>query len=254
MQGYEAATYGERIAEVYDALYPAHDPAAIDLLAQLAGGGPALELGIGTGRIALPLRERGVDVRGVDASPAMVARLREKPLGREIPITFGDFVEPLPSGPHSLVYVVFNTFFALLTQEAQVSCFRNVSRVLAPGGVFLVQAFVPDLTRFVRDQNTETIKIEDGVVGIDVAMHDALNQRVKAQHLILSASGIRMYPVEVRYAWPSELDLMAQLAGLRLRHRWANWREEPFTAESANHISIYEKPTELGPNPPGGPD
>jgi SAM-dependent methyltransferase len=240
---YTASTYGDRIALEYDALYGGmfDIEATVGTLAELAGKGPALELGVGTGRIALPLAARGVAVHGIDASEAMVAQLRAKPGGAEVPVTMGDFADAPVEGEFSLVYVVFNTFFGLLVQDDQVRCFQNVARRLAPDGVFVIEAFVPDLTRFVRGQNTSTSRVELDRVVIDVSQHDPVNQRVMSQHVFITASGILMYPAQIRYAWPAELDLMARLAGLRLRHRWAGWRREPFTAASTGHVSVYQR-------------
>ena len=242
MNPYTAETYGERVAEVYDDWYRDYDEAAIGLLAELARDGRALELGIGTGRIALPLVERGVEVHGLDASPAMVERLRAKPNGAHLPVTFGDFTEVTVAGEFALIYVVFNTFFTLPTQDAQVRCFRNVAAHLAPGGCFLIEAFVPDVTRFDRGQTTRAVKVTTESVQLDVSQHDPMTQRVVSQHVLITDGQVRLYPVQLRYAWPAELDLMAQLAGLRLRERWGNWQRAPFTSESGKHISIYERP------------
>lgn len=243
MSDYTTSTYGDRIAEVYDELYGGmfDVEATVALLAELAGGGPALELGIGTGRVALPLAARGVPVHGIDASEAMVARLRAKPGGTAIPVTMGDFADVPVEGVFSLVFVVFNTFFGLLTQDDQVRCFQHVGRRLTPDGVFVLECFVPDPTRFVRGQSVSATRVEIDRVVMDVAQHDPLNQRVMSQHVHITAQGIRLYPVHLRYAWPSELDLMARLAGLRLRHRWGGWRREPFTAASDRHISVYAR-------------
>ena len=245
MKDFQESTYGDRIAEVYDDIYgglssPERVDPVVDVLSELAGDGPALELGIGTGRIALPLAERGVEVHGIDASEAMVAKLRQKPGGAEIPVTLGDFVEVGVEGRYSLVYVVFTTFFAPLTQEAQVRCFENVARRLTEGGVFLIEAFVPDLTRFVRGQNIQAGVIETDHVSIDLSRHDPVEQTVTSSHMYISESGMRLYPVKLRYAWPSELDLMARLAGMVLRHRWSDWQGSPFTASSTSHVSVYE--------------
>ncbi len=241
MEDYQVHTYGEKIAGQYDEWFGSYDPAAIDLLAELAQGGPALELGIGTGRIALPLQEKGVEVHGIDASEAMVARLRTKPGGDRIPVSMGDFSEVAVDRRFSLVYIPFNTFFALLTQEAQLKCFRNVSRRLLPNGVFLIEAFFPDIGRYREGgQTVRAIQIDVNQVRLDVARLDAVQQQIHAQQLILSNEGVRVFPVRLRFAWPSELDLMAQLAGMCLRQRWGGWDKSPFTNESGRHISIYE--------------
>jgi SAM-dependent methyltransferase len=239
MNPYDASTYGERIAEIYDDWHTSFEEAAITTLAELAAGGRALELGIGTGRIALPLAGRGIEVHGVDASPKMVAKLRAKPGGATIPVTIGDFADLDVKESFALVFVVFNTFFGLLTQEDQVRCFRGVARHLTGDGVFLIEAFVPDPARFTHGQNTQTLKVEDDLIALAVARHDAVHQRVMSQQVVITESGTRLYPVQLRYAWPSELDLMAQLAGLRLQHRWGGWQREPFTAASGKHVSVY---------------
>jgi SAM-dependent methyltransferase len=241
---YDIRTYGQRIADVYDEWYGAlwdeeTARAATSLLAELAGAGPALELGIGTGRVALPLRAAGVAVHGIDASESMVARLRAKPGGADIPVTIGDFATVPVDGRYPLIFVVFNTFFALLTQEDQLRCFGNVADHLTDGGVFLVEAFVPDLTRYTRGQNTSAIHVGTEQVRLDVARIDPVRQLIVSQHVLLTAEGVRLYPVQLRYAWPSEMDLMARLAGLRLRARWGGWRREPFTAASGSHVSVY---------------
>lgn len=241
MESYGADTYGERIAGVYDEWHPQADEAAIAALSELAQGGRALELGIGSGRIALPLQERGVQVAGIDASPAMVDKLRAKPGGEQIAVTIGDFADVAVEGQFALIYVVFNTFFALLTQEAQVRCFENVARHLTPAGVFVVEAFVPDLTLYAGGrQSVRAANLPLGEVRLDVAQLDPLSQQITNQHVVLREEGIRIFPVKLRYAWPAELDLMAQLAGMRRKQRWSNWEGAAFTADSGSHISVYE--------------
>ena len=240
MKDYDETTYGERIADVYDEWYAGLDPApAAETLARLAGGGPALELAIGTGRIALPLAARGVEVHGIDTSEAMVARLRAKPGGERIPVTMGDFADVGVEGRYALVYVAFNTFFALTSQEEQVRCFANVAAHLADGGIFVLEVFVPDLARFDRGQRVNATRVEADEVLLDLALHDPLTQSVSSQHVQIDASGVRLRPVQIRYAFPAELDLMARLAGLELRERWAGWSGEPFTAASGAHVSVY---------------
>ncbi len=242
----EPSTYGDRMAEVYDEIHvrlgaPEVVGPIAGALADLAGDGPALELGIGTGRVALPLAARGVAVHGLDASEAMVAKLREKPGGSAIPVTIGDFAQVGVEGRYPLIYVVFNTLFALTTQEAQIGCFRNVARCLADGGVFVVEAFVPDPARFDRGQRISAGLVETDRVSINLERHDAAAQTVASSFVYITEEGVRLYPVALRYAWPSELDLMAQLAGMRLRHRWAGWNRAPFTAASPAHVSVYER-------------
>jgi SAM-dependent methyltransferase len=205
-----------------------------------------LELAVGTGRIALPLSERGIDVHGVDVSEAMVARLRSKPGGEQVPVTIGNFADVPVEGQYALVYVVFNTLFALQTQEAQVRCFENVAAHLAESGVFVVEAFVPDLTRFDRDQRIETEQVGIDEAWLGLARHHPAEQRVKGQHVFLSSEETRFYPVHIRYAYPSELDLMARLAGLRLRDRFDGWRGKPFTGPTGTCVSVYERADDSG--------
>ena len=240
MNFYSDETYGERVAGVYDEWHSEYDPLAIDALAELAQNGKALELGIGTGRIALPLSERNVEVYGIDAAPSMISRLRSKPGADRITVTQGSFADVAVEGEFALVYVVFNTFFALSSQEEQVRCFRNVAARLTRGGCFVIEAFVPDLTRFDHGQGNWATKVTEDVVELDVGRHDQATQRVTSQKVVITDGNVRLYPVQIRYAWPSELDLMAQLAGMRLRERWSSWKREPFTSESGKHISIYQ--------------
>jgi SAM-dependent methyltransferase len=242
MEGYGPETYGDRIADVYESLYPNLDTeGAAGTLAELAKGGPVLELAIGTGRLALPLAERGLEVHGIDASEAMVAKLRAKPGGEGIPVAMGDFADVAVDGRYRLIFVAFNTFFALLTQADQVRCFANVAARLADGGVFVLEAFFPDLARFDRGQRTQATLVEVGRVMLDVSKHDPVEQRIDSQHVVITEEGTRLYPIGVRYAFPSELDLMARLAGLRLRDRWGGWQREPFTADSPRHVSVYSR-------------
>jgi SAM-dependent methyltransferase len=246
---YDASTYGERIAEVYDHWHtvPKNADAVVALLAGLAGRGPALELGIGTGRIALPLAQRGFEVHGIDASPAMVAKLRAKPGGDRIPVAIADFAAVPVEGRFALVFVVFNTFFGLLTQADQLGCFEAVARHLTDDGRFLIEAFVPDLSRFDRGQRVSALSVGADAVGLEASVHDPVAQRVTSQHVVMSKEGVQLYPVQLRYAWPSELDLMARLAGLRLRDRWGGWSREPFSAVSPSHVSVYERTTGADP-------
>jgi SAM-dependent methyltransferase len=242
MTDYGPATYGDRIAEIYDEAYvdlPTEQ--TVEFLAGLAGSGPVLELAIGTGRVALPLAERGLTVQGVDASDEMVAKLRAKPGGERIPVAMGDMADVAVDGRFSLVYLIFNTFFALLTQEDQLRCFRNVASHLADDGVFVLEAFFPDLGRFDRGQRVSTDQVGTEHVRINVDLHHSIDQRVDSVHVVLREDGIKIYPVRIRYAFPSELDLMAELAGLRLRERFGGWKHEPFTAQSGRCVSVYER-------------
>jgi SAM-dependent methyltransferase len=219
---------------------------AVAFLAAHAGSGPVLELAVGTGRVALPLAERGIDVHGIDASEAMVARLQSKQGGEAIPVTIGDFADVPVEGRYTLVYIVFNTFFALQTQEAQVRCFDSVAAHLTDDGVFVVEAFVPDLTRFDRDQRTETMQIGLDDAWLALARHHPAEQRVQGQHVFLSSEGTRFYPVYLRYAYPSELDLMARLAGLRLRDRFDGWGGKPFMGQTQSCVSVYGRADNRG--------
>ncbi len=238
---WQGADYGDRIAGVYDELYEDtfDKVAAVDFLAEKAGTGRVLELAIGTGRIALPLKAKGAAVSGIDISEAMVARLRAKPGGADIPVTIGNFAEVAVPDRFELIYLVFNTLFALTSQDEQIDCFRNVGQRLSDNGVFVVEAFVPDLTRFKRHQNTEVTDVQANRVMLDVSRHDPVQQTIASQHLIVTEEGTKMYPVFLRYIWPSEMDLMAKLGGLELRERYASWRREPFTSASSVHVSVY---------------
>jgi SAM-dependent methyltransferase len=243
MKDYDESTYGDRVADVYDEWYAGLDPGpAAATLAELARSGPALELAIGTGRVALPLAARGVEVHGIDASEAMVARLRAKPGGEAIPVTMGDFADVGVEGRFALIYIVFNTFFALFSQDDQVRCFANVAAHLADDGVFVIEAFVPELARFERGQRVNANRVETDLVILDVSLHDPVEQRVSSQHVVLQPDAVRLQPVAIRYAFPAELDLMARLAGLELRERWGGWEREPFTAASGQHVSVYARP------------
>jgi SAM-dependent methyltransferase len=241
MADYDETTYGERHAEVYDTLaeVPTDTDEAVGLLADLAGDGRALDLGIGTGRLALPLLARGIRIEGIDASPRMVEKLRSKPGGREIPVTMGNFAELAVDGRFSLIFVAFNTFFALLTQEDQLRCFASVAAHLEPRGAFVIEAFVPDLSRFDRGQRVQATDVNMELVRIDAARHDPVAQQIFGQHMVVTETGTRFYPVKLRYCWPTELDLMARLAGLMLEHRWGGWLKQPFSAASGKHISVY---------------
>jgi SAM-dependent methyltransferase len=234
--------YNQRLADVYDHWFGYFDEAAVGVLEGLAAGGRVLELGVGTGTVALPLAARGVRVEGIDASPEMLAALRAKPGGAELPVTLGDFAVVDVEGEFSLIYVVYNTLFALQTQEEQVRCFRNVAARLVTGGAFVVEAFVPDLSQLSAGRGVRLLHMTDERVGIKIFQHDPVGQKLKSRHVVFDQAGSRLFPVEVRYAWPSELDLMARLAGLRLRERWGDWRRGGFDAKSEKHVSVYERP------------
>ena len=241
MQGYDPmASFDTEAAEVYDDEPRGDEDAAVGFLQQLSAGGPALELAIGTGRIALPLTARGIQVDGIDLSPAMVAKLRAKPGGDQLSVTMGDFSEVAVPGTYPLIYLVYNTFFNLLAQDDQVRCFTNVAAHLTAGGQFVVEAFVPSYLHRLRDDqyvDAEAVGVTEAV--LDVGRHDPVAQRLDETHIVFTRDGVRLYPIVCRYAWPSELDLMARIAGLRLVDRWGGWNHEPFTAASRLHVSVY---------------
>ena len=237
--------FGERVAASYD------DPSdrmfqaevvgpAVSLLAELAGGGRALELAIGTGRIGLPLSQRGVPVHGIELSRAMAARLRGKPGGDAVAVTIGDMTTTRVDGTFTLAYLVFNTINNLTTQEAQVACFGNVARHLAPGGCFVIETAVPPLRQLPPGQDIQGYRAGPGRIVSYSFDHATQNYR---GHYAEFAGGTAEYrTIPFRYVWPSELDLMARLAGLRLRDRWAGWNREPFTTDSRSHVSVWEQP------------
>jgi SAM-dependent methyltransferase len=232
-----AARYDESAAEMFDE--EAVDP-VVDLLVEIAGGGRALELGIGTGRIALPLAQRGVPVQGIDMSKAMVARLHAKPGGEDIAVTIGDFATTTVDGSFSLAYLVFNTISNLTTQAAQVACFRNVAAHLEPGGCFVVEVGVPGLQRLPPGETIRAFHVSETRWGFDE--YDVVNQGLTSHHFEIVDGRVERLSVPFRYAWPSEYDLMAELAGLSLRERWGGWKREPFTSDSHKHVSVWEKP------------
>lgn len=247
MKGFGPGTFGERWADVYDTWtgsrsQRAGTDEAVGTLASLAGAGPVLELAIGTGRLALPLAARGLRVEGIDASEEMLAALRRKPGGEAIPVTVGDFADVGVDGAFGLVFVAFNTLFNLTTQDAQVRCFRNAAARLAPGGCFVVEAFVPDPASFADGQSVRAVDVDLDSAVLEVARHDAASQEIRYQYVVLTGEGVQVRPLHCRYAWPAELDLMARLAGLALRERWSGWDRAPFGPESRRHVSVYARP------------
>lgn len=238
--------FGERVAERYDeTTADMFDPAvldpAVDFLAGLAGEGAALELGIGTGRVALPLAARGVPVHGIDLSEAMVARLQAKPGADRISVTIGDFATTTVDARFSLAYVVFNTIMNLTTQDEQVACFANVAHHLEPGGCFVVEVMVPDLQRLPRGEVFRPFDVSESHLGFDE--YDVVHQGLVSHHFFCREDGLfERLSQPFRYVWPAELDLMARLAGMVLRERWGGWTREPFTSDSAHHVSAWEKP------------
>jgi SAM-dependent methyltransferase len=231
-----AARYDERTARLATA--EVLDP-IVDFLAGVAGDGSALELGIGTGRIALPLASRGVAVRGIDLSEAMVERLRAKPGGDELHVEIGDFASTRVEGTFSLVYLVANTIMNLTTQDAQVACFQNAADHLEPGGSFVIEVLVPGLQRLPPGERYQPFDVSPTHLGFDEI--DVATQRLTSHHYWIEDGSVEVSSPPFRYAWPSELDLMARLAGMSLRERWSDWGREPFTAESAKHVSVWEK-------------
>jgi len=225
-----------------DEFQPTVIGATVDLLAELARGGRVLELGIGTGRIAVPLAQRGFTVHGIDLSRAMVARLHAKPGGEAIPVAIGDFATTTVDGTFSLAYLVFNTIMNLTTQEAQVACFRNVAAHLEPGGCFLIEVMIPQLRRLPLGQTVVPYQVGPARCAFDI--YDCATQASSSNYVSIEGERGEYTSIPFRYVWPAELDLMAQLAGLRLRHRWEGWTRQPFTHESDQHISVWEKLTE----------
>jgi SAM-dependent methyltransferase len=233
------------VADRFDERY-AHqaDPAVVEpvveFLAALAGEGDALELGIGTGRIALPLARRGVRVHGIDLSEAMVARLRAKPGAEQIGVTIGDFATTTVDGRFSLAYLVFNTIGNLTTQDEQVACFQNVAAHLEPGGCFVIEVGVPGLQRLPSGETVRAFSVTPTYLGFDE--YDVASQGLISHHYTVVDGRLDLVSMPFRYVWPSELDLMARLAGMTLRERWSDWNREPFTSDSTKHISVWEKP------------
>ena len=232
-----AARYDESAAEMFD---PAVVDPVVDLLVEFAGSGRALELGIGTGRIALPLAQRGVPVHGIELSRAMVARLRAKAGGEDIGVTIGDFATTTVDGTFSVAYLVFNTILNLTTQAGQVACFRNVAAHLEPDGCFVIEVGVPGLQRLPPGETIRVFHVSETRWGFDE--YDVAIQGLTSHHFEIVDGRVERLSVPFRYAWPSELDLMAQLAGMRLRERWSGWERQPFTSDSRKHVSVWEKP------------
>jgi SAM-dependent methyltransferase len=232
-----AARYDESSAEMFD---PAVVDPVIAFLVELAGSGRALELGIGTGRIALPLAQRGVPVHGIELSKAMAAKLRAKSGAEDIGVTIGDFATTTVDGTFSVAYLVFNTISNLTTQAAQVACFRNIAAHLEPGGCFVIEVGVPELQRLPPGETFRVFHVSETRWGIDE--YDVANQGLTSHHFEIVDGRLERNSVPFRYTWPAELDLMAQLAGMNLCERWSGWKREPFTSDSRKHVSVWEKP------------
>jgi SAM-dependent methyltransferase len=236
--------FGERVAQRYDEssadmFQSAVVDPVVDLLADLAGHGAALELGIGTGRIALPLARRGIRVHGIDLSEAMVARLRAKPGAQQIGVTIGDFATTTVEGRFTVAYLVFNTIMNLTTQDGQVACFQNVAAHLEPGGCFVIEVMVPALQRLPPGETVRAFNLSATRLGFDE--YDVASQGLISHHYTVVDGNLEVDAPPFRYVWPSELDLMARLAGMTLRERWSGWKREPFTSDSTKHVSVWEK-------------
>ena len=239
-----AARYDELSADMFD---PAVVEPVVDFLAGLAGDGAALELGVGTGRIALPLARRGVRVHGIDLSEAMVARLRAKPGAELVGVTIGDFATTTVEGRFAVAYLVFNTIGNLTSQDEQVACFRNAAAHLEPGGCFVIEVGVPQLRRLPPGETVRAFTLTPTHLGFDE--YDLVSQGLISHHYRVEDGRLEVSSLPLRYVWPSELDLMARLAGMTLRERWGGWRREPFTGDSIRHVSVWEKPAAAGGRP-----
>ena len=236
--------FGERVAERYDETSadmfdPAKVAPVVEFLAELASDGSALELGIGTGRIALPLAQRGIHVHGIDLSEAMVARLRAKPGADQIDVTIGDFATTKVEGKFSVAYLVFNTIMNLTSQDEQVACFQNVAAHLQPGGCFVIEVGIPDLQRLPPGETVRAFTVTAERLGFDE--YDIAAQGLISHHYWIEDGKLEVFAAPFRYVWPAELDLMARLAGMSLRERWSGWNREPFTSDSRQHVSVWEK-------------
>jgi SAM-dependent methyltransferase len=236
-----AARYDESSADLFE---PAAVDPVVDFLADLAGHGAALELGIGTGRIALPLAHRGIRVHGIDLSEAMVARLRAKPGAEQIDVTIGDFAATTVDGRFSVAYLVFNTIMNLTTQDGQVACFQNAAAHLEPGGCFAIEVMVPALQRLPPGETVRPFAMTPTHLGFDE--YDVASQALISHHYSVIDGNLDVGSMPFRYVWPAELDLMARLAGMTLRERWSGWQREPFTSDSTSHVSVWEKPPAIG--------
>jgi SAM-dependent methyltransferase len=232
-----AARYDESAADMFD---PAKVGPVVEFLAELASDGSALELGIGTGRIALPLAQRGIRVHGIDLSEAMVAQLRAKPGANKIDVTIGDFATTTVERRFSVAYLVFNTIMNLTSQDEQVACFQNVAAHLQPGGCFVIEVGIPDLQRLPPGETVQAFTVTPTRLGFDE--YDVAAQGMISHHYWIEDGKLEVFSAPFRYVWPGELDLMARLAGMSLRERWSGWNREPFTSDSRQHVSVWEKP------------
>ncbi|MFF8960735.1 class I SAM-dependent DNA methyltransferase [Streptomyces sp. NPDC014894] len=242
MKGFDPRTsFGYETSQNYDAHPLGDEEDTVGFLAGLADGGDALEFAVGTGRIALPLREAGVRVDGVELSQDMVDRMREKPGGDRIEVTMGDMSQVTTGRAYGLVYLVFNTIGNLLTQDDQVRCFENAARHLTDDGVFVIECRVPTAPARPDHRYVDVERLDVDGVGLGVGRYDPVTQVLDLNHIRLGADGLAFNPIRLRLAYPPEFDLMARIAGLRLRDRWGGWHGEPYTAASGRHISVYER-------------
>ena len=245
MKGFGSSTFGELYADEYDTRQdPGTTNEAVELLHEIAANGKTLELAIGTGRVALPLSQRGLVIQGIEGSEKMAAKLREKPGGENIPVSIGDFADVSVEDSFDFVFLVFNTFFNLTSQAEQVRCFKNVAQHLSSQGIFLIETFVPDVRHF--DDGLRTRHVDMDSVLLEATVHDPVAQTVDYQRIQIDGTGVQLRPLPMRYAWPSEIDLMANLAGMQLEDRWGDWGRSPFTASSKMHISVYRKLADSG--------
>jgi SAM-dependent methyltransferase len=237
----DPARDGDLMSEVYDEWHGEHPDteATVEFLARLAGPGPVLELGPGTGRLALPLVERGVQVHGIEASPRMAERMRAKPGGERVRIMLGDFADVGVDGAFTVVFAAFNTFTNLFTREDQVRCFANVARHLTADGSFVIEALVPSPEMMKAGHTVNVLQVDADNVVLGASFYDRVSQQLRMVYLVFDERRVRLIPLHARFVWPAELDLMARLAGLRLQERWEGWRREEFTAESRNQVSVY---------------
>jgi SAM-dependent methyltransferase len=242
MTEWQPETYGPRWKSVYDEIDWPEPSGAVEFLAQHTGDGRALELAIGTGRVALPLAARGVRLDGLDASPEIVEVMRGKPGGADIEVFTGNIADFTLERKYSLIFLLLNSLYALQTQEEQIQCFESVARHLEPGGKFVIEAFMPDPTRFRFNGRAHVYDVGLDHVRIEADTFDRANQLIKENHIEIREEGIKLYPAFPRYAWPSEMDLMARLAGLTPEGRWGDWGNVPFDSWSENYIGLYRKP------------
>ena len=240
----DPSAYGRHWANDYDELFEGRDdPAAVvGLVSRVVPEGPILELGVGTGRLAMPIAASGRRVTGVDASPEMLERLRHRPGAEAVDVIEADMASVRVEGEFAGVLIAFSTLFLLPSQDLQIACLVNAAQHLRPGGVLILEAFVPDHSRWTRGQNVSVTRLEQDSVDLHMGVHDAVNQVIRTQHLTFGDGQVGLRPNTLRYAWPAELDAMAQVAGLHRTHRWADWVETPFTSASTAHVSVYQRP------------